>query len=120
MFVKKFKDCAEIIAGDSTVLRETLSGLNDPVQCRYSLAHAGLAPGNKSLRHALKTTEVYYIVRGKGMMHINDEVQEVCPQDTIYIPPESIQYIENTGDEELEFLCIVDPAWKIEDEIIVK
>lgn len=102
------------------MLRETVSGLNDPVACRYSLAHARLAPGKKSLRHALKTTEVYYIVHGKGMMHINNEVQEVAPQDTIYIPPESIQYIENTGHEELEFLCIVDPAWRVEDEMVLK
>ena len=120
MLVKKFNDCKEIIAGDATVLRETLNGLNDPVACRYSLAHARLAPGKTSLRHALKTTEVYYIVRGKGQMHINNEMQEVGPKDTIYIPPESVQYIENIGDEELEFLCIVDPAWRIEDEMVMK
>lgn len=101
-------------------MRETVSGLNDPVACRYSLAHARLAPGKQSMHHALKTTEVYYIIKGKGMMHINDEVQEVGPQDTIYIPPEGIQYIENIGDEELEFLCIVDPAWRVEDEIVIK
>lgn len=119
MLVKKFSDCQEIIAGDNTILRETLSGRNDPVQCRYSLAHARLLPGKKSLRHALKTTEVYYIIKGRGMMHIGDEKQEVGERDTIYIPPESIQYIENIGDQELEFICIVDPAWRVKDEMVV-
>jgi len=26
------------------------------------------------------------------------------------------QYIENTGDSDLKFLCIVDPAWREENE----
>ena len=50
-------------------------------------------------KHAMKTTEVYFILKGKGIMHINDEVEEVGAYDTIYIPPNAVQYIENTGDE---------------------
>lgn len=119
MYIKKLSDCQEIIAGDGCVLRETLNGLNDPVECRYSLAHAKLPAGQSSTRHAIKTTEVYYIVKGQGRMHINDEMQEVDSQDTIYIPPNAIQFIENIGDEVLEFLCIVDPAWRIEDEVVL-
>lgn len=119
MFIKKFGDCKEFVAGDNTVLRETISGLNDKVDCRYSLAVAKLAPGKASLRHALKTNEVYYIVKGKGLMSIDDEMQPVGERDTIYIPPHSVQYIQNTGETELEFICIVDPAWRIEDEIII-
>ena len=29
------------------------------------------------------------------------------------------QYLENTGNEELKILCIVDPAWKKDDEILI-
>jgi mannose-6-phosphate isomerase-like protein (cupin superfamily) len=29
------------------------------------------------------------------------------------------QYIQNTGRKNLVFICIVDPAWKIEDEEII-
>lgn len=29
------------------------------------------------------------------------------------------QYLENTGKNNLKFLCIVDPAWKKEDEAIL-
>ena len=28
------------------------------------------------------------------------------------IPPGSTQYIENTGNSDLKFLCIVEPAWR--------
>ncbi len=118
MFIKKFQNCAEFIAGDSTILRETISPLNDKenLKIRYSLAHAILKPGKKSYRHKLKTSEVYYILEGDGIMHIDDETAAVESGDTIYIPPNSAQYIENTGKADLKFLCIVDPAWRKEDE----
>ena len=119
MLIKKFNDCQEIIAGDSTILRELLSGLNDPADVRYSLAHAKLLPGKQSLKHALKTSEVYYIITGLGRMHIGEEISEVGSRDTVYIPPQAVQYIENIGDTELEFICIVDPAWRVENEIVV-
>ncbi len=120
MLVKRFNDCQEIVAGDNTILRELLSSQKDDVEFRYSIAHAKVPVGKTSLKHALKTTEVYYITKGRGQMHINDEVEEVGPKDTIYIQPQAVQYIENIGDDELEFICIVDPAWRLEDEVVVE
>jgi mannose-6-phosphate isomerase-like protein (cupin superfamily) len=52
------------------------------------------------------------------MMHIDDENEKVKPGDTIYIPPKAMQFISNIGNSDLIFICIVDPAWKVEDEII--
>jgi len=37
----------------------------------------------------------------------------------VYIPPLSTQYIRNTGSDDLKFLCIVDPAWREQDEEIL-
>jgi mannose-6-phosphate isomerase-like protein (cupin superfamily) len=34
----------------------------------------------------------------------------------IYVPPRGVQHIENTGSDDLEFLCIVDPPWYPEAE----
>jgi len=51
-------------------------------------------------------------------MHIDEEVQLVTVGAAIYIPPLAKQYIHNCGEETLVFLCIVDPAWRVEDEII--
>lgn len=106
------------IAGDNTELRELLHPDKQPLSLRYSLAHAIVPVGKTSLDHALKTSEVYYILSGRGEMHINDEVQTVGPGDAIYIPPNARQHIENTGHEPLVFICIVDPAWRAEDEIV--
>ncbi|MBI5206249.1 MAG: cupin domain-containing protein [Candidatus Firestonebacteria bacterium] len=118
MFIVEFKDCKEFIALDSTILREFLHPDKADLSIRYSLAHAMLKPGKKSKSHALRTSEVYYILEGEGLMHINNEKSKVYPGNTVYIPSNSKQYIENTGSADLKFLCIVDPAWRVEDEVV--
>lgn len=119
MLIKYLKDCKEFIAGDDSILRELLHPEKAGVQIRYSLAHAEVRAGQKTIPHKLKSTEVYYITEGHGLMYIDDESSEVGPGCVVYIPPNSIQYIENTGNSDLKFLCIVDPAWKEDDEEIL-
>ena len=116
MFLKHVKECEEVIAGDDSILRELLHPGKQDLQIRYSLAHAKVPPGQATKPHRLKTSEVYYIINGNGLMHIDKESFEVGPDCAVYIPPEAMQYIENTSDVDLIFLCIVDPAWRQEDE----
>ena len=118
MHIIDFSDCPEFIAGDNTILREFLHPDKTPLNLRYSLAHATVSPGNTSYEHYLKTSEVYYILEGRGIMHIGEEKQEVFPGQTIYIPPYEWQCIHNSGPGDLKFLCIVDPAWRKEDEVV--
>ena len=116
MFLKHVKDCEAVIAGDDSTLRELLHPEKGDLQIRYSLAHAKVPAGRATKPHRLKASEVYYIITGNGLMHIDEERSEVGPDYTVYIPPDARQYIENTGDSDLVFLCIVDPAWRKEDE----
>jgi mannose-6-phosphate isomerase-like protein (cupin superfamily) len=119
MFIKDLNDCEEFMAGDNTRLRELLHPDKVDLDLRYSLAHAVLEPGLTSYLHKLKTSEVYYILEGEGEMHIDDEVEKVVPGQAVYIPPESKQCITNTGTTDLKFICIVDPAWRVEDEEVL-
>lgn len=119
MLIKDFKNCKEIIAGDKTILRELLHP--DKIQVaafRYSIAHASVKVRESSIPHALKISEVYYILEGEGEMHINDESANVHAGQVIVIPPNARPYIRNIGTTDLKFLCIVDPAWKPEDEMV--
>ena len=118
--LRNLRDCEEFIAGDGSILRELLHPDKDDVQIRYSLAHAKVKAGHKTVPHKLKSSEVYYIIAGKGLMHIDAETFEVGPESAVCIPPNSVQYIENTGDFELIFLCMVDPAWRQEDEQVLE
>ena len=119
MLIKHLEDCEEFLAGDNTSLRELLHPDKEEVSLRYSLAHAIVHPGDTSLSHRLKTSEVYYILSGTGLMSINGETASVAPGDTIYIPAHAEQHISNTGAVDLVFLCIVDPAWRAEDEEVL-
>lgn len=118
MLVQKLNACVEFIAGDNTRLRELLHPDKQPLELRYSLAHATLPVGETSQPHSLKTSEVYYILSGQGEMHIDDETQLVEPGDAVYIPPNTRQFIHSCGSEPLVFICIVDPAWRQEDETV--
>ena len=120
MFIRDLKDCPEFTAGDATRLRELFNPLKDPLRLGYSLAHARVAPGKTTILHRLKTSEVYYIIEGEGEMYIDGEVEMVYPGDAVYIPPGTSQRITNTGSAELVFVCMVDPAWKVEDEEIIR
>lgn len=118
MLIRNLSECDEFIAGDESILRELLHPARQDILARYSLAHATVKPGQKTKPHILQSSEVYYILEGKGIMHINKESKGVKPNQAIYIPPDSSQYIENTGKSDLKFLCIVDPAWTEENEMI--
>ncbi|MBN1823812.1 MAG: cupin domain-containing protein [Endomicrobiales bacterium] len=119
MLIKKLAKCGVFTAGDKTRLKEILHPAKQKLKLRYSLAHATLKQGRVSLPHRLKSSEVYYILKGRGRMHINGERKTVVPGDTVYIPPRSVQLIKNLGREDLVFLCVVDPAWKKSDEMIL-
>ena len=118
MLVRNLNECEEFVAGDHTILRELLHPDKQPLDLRYSLAHAILAPGKTSTPHSLKTSEVYYILAGTGEMSIAEARQQVKAGDAVYIPPNAVQFIRNSGSEPLVFICIVDPAWRQEDETV--
>ncbi len=120
MLIRKLAQCAEIAARDGTRLRELLHPDRDyQFSGRYSLAHATLKVSTSSEPHRLKSSEVYYILDGRGEMHIDDTLAEVSAGDAVEIPPGAVQWIRNIGESELIFLCLVDPAWREEDETVL-
>ncbi|MFX0045185.1 MAG: cupin domain-containing protein [Candidatus Hermodarchaeota archaeon] len=123
MLVKRFSDCEEIIALDGTILRELLNPRHDQgdLKLDYSLAHAIVRPGQSSVPHRFfEASEVYYILQGTGRVHVDNEASDVRAGDTVYIPPMGVQYIENIGDTDLVFLCVVAPSWYPDAEELVE
>ncbi len=120
MFIIDPKKAVDITAGDGTYIKELLSPKRDKVKTGYSLAIATVKKGGTSLAHRLKSSsEVYIIIKGTGLIHIAEEVMEVLEGQIVYIPPGSIQYIENIGSGDLVFYCIVDPPWSQEDDEVL-
>ena len=92
----------------------TLNGIN------YSIAQFTLEPGKKSKLHKIRSSEIYYILEGNGNLMINEDSHNLEKDDSVYVPPNSKQFIENLGSNNLRFLCIVEPAWKADDETILE
>ncbi len=117
MLIKDIQKCSRFTAQDSTLLCELLHPGRERVAIPYSIAHAVLKPGRTSLPHRLKkSSEVYYILEGIGVMNIDGEKADVRRGQAIYIPPGSWQHIQNSGSTDLEFLAIVYPFWREDDE----
>ena len=119
MKVRKLEDIDAFEGNEGTLIRQIFHPHNTLNGIRYSISHFILKPGKKSKPHKMKTSEIYYILDGKGQMTVDGETFTVSSDESFYIPPFSKQFIENTGERDLKFLCIVDPAWRQEDEIIL-
>ena len=120
MFKVTPADRPVFLAGDHTRLREIFHPAKHALKLGYSLAHGSLGPGQRSKRHVLASSEVYYFIAGKGRFSIESDVRSVEAGSVVYVPPGGNQSLENVGTTEIEFLCLVDPAWRIEDEQVAE
>lgn len=119
MIIRDSAECPHERVVDRTILCELLHPDNvegaEGLGC--SIAHAIVPVGEESLPHVLETsTELYYILKGSGEMHIDDEQSLVREGQIVLIPSGARQYIRNTGTSDLVFLAIVAPKWRADDE----
>ncbi|MFM9874755.1 MAG: cupin domain-containing protein [Nitrosarchaeum sp.] len=120
MSIRKNSEIETTIGNEGTQIKQhfhphnTLNGIN------YSLAEFLLESGKKTPLHKIQSSEIYYILEGDAILKINDEVYQLKKDDSAYVPPMSEQCIENKTSKTLRFLCIVEPAWKAEDEIVLE
>jgi len=69
-------------------------------------------PGSMQAVHGHPDNEqVYVIVRGRGVMQIGDEMDEVGEGTLVFIPPGAAHAIKNTGDEPLVFVSATSPPF---------
>jgi mannose-6-phosphate isomerase-like protein (cupin superfamily) len=106
--------CISYITKDGSTIREIMKAANQ------SLAEATVLPGQTTAAHYhIKTEEIYYILRGRGMMCLEEEEREVGAGDAVLIPPGQRHSIRNTGKDDLVFLCCCAPGYSHEDTVLV-
>ena len=120
MSIRKNSEIETILGNEGTKIKQYFHPHNTLNGIGYSLAQFTLEPGKKSTIHKIKSSEIYYILEGDAELIINEESHQLKKDDSVYVPPMSKQHIKNTGSIDLRFLCIVEPAWKPEDEIILE
>lgn len=86
---------------------------NQAVDSDVSVARARVEPGVTTRAHSLDgVSERYLIVSGSGQVYVEGlGLHAVGPGDFVMIPPDAIQYIENTGREDLIFYAICTPRF---------
>jgi len=120
MSVRKNSEIQSIQGNEGTKIKQyfhphnTLNGIN------YSVAQFTLEPSKRSKLHQLRSSEIYYILEGNAILNVNEDIHHLKKDDSVYVPSNSKQFIENTGSDNLRFLCIVEPAWKAENEILLE
>ncbi|MGY5143648.1 MAG: cupin domain-containing protein [Candidatus Nitrosopumilus sp. bin_32a] len=120
MSLRKNSEIDSIQGNEGTKIKQyfhphnTLNGIN------YSLAQFILESGKRSKLHKISSSEVYYILEGSGTLYVNEEKYDLEKDDSVYVLPNTKQFIENSGTGDLKFLCIVEPAWKADNEMLLE
>jgi len=70
------------------------------------LAYALLPPGNVIDEHIDQVEEIYFILKGGGVMKVGREEKDVKEGDAIWIPKGEPHRLENTLDETTIFIAI--------------
>jgi len=119
MIIKNLTNSKRIAGNEGAMIYDLLNPQNVENVIRYSLAYVILPHRKSTLSHMMKTSEVYYILEGEGVLYINNESNHVKAGDAIFVISGARQHFDNVGSGDLKFLCIVDPAWKKDDETIL-
>ena len=67
-----------------------------------------------------KTEEIYMIVEGKGIMHIDDQLLPIGPGDCVTIPVRLVHAIDNTGTTPLRMWVVTSPPYTDGDDFEVE
>ncbi|WP_067961135.1 cupin domain-containing protein [Nitrosopumilus sp. Nsub] len=120
MSIKEDSKISFIEGNENVKIKQYFDPKNTSNGINFSLAQFSLGIGEKTKLHKIKSSEIYYILEGNGRLRINNKEYQLKKNDSAYVPPNSEQFFENIGTEELSFLCIVEPAWKPEDDKILE
>ncbi len=73
----------------------------------FAMRRFVIAPGGHTPYHQHDWEHEVYTLTGEGIMTTEDGEHPIEPGDTILIAPNELHNFDNTGDEPLEFLCLV-------------
>lgn len=103
------------VTKDRSTIRELMCPSRHGNQAQ-SLAEAIVPAGQRTVLHRhLSSEEIYFIVRGDGMMTLGDRAFPVKAGDTICIPPGTPHAIQAGTRERLRILCACSPAYSHDD-----
>lgn len=111
--IKLYDAEQEYFFAEGCFITELSNSDDDP---EVSVARARLEPGKTTRWHFLRgTSERYVVQQGEGSVEVGElPAQRVTAGDVVVIPPEARQRISNVGTDDLIFLAICSPRFKVE------
>jgi mannose-6-phosphate isomerase-like protein (cupin superfamily) len=91
-----------------------LLGRGDVPSDNLAVTWVDVQPGAAQQPHHHVPEQVYVIVRGSGMMYVDDAAKSVTVGDIVYISPNATHFIKNTGDEVLSYVSAATPSFESE------
>ena len=112
--VARYNSSAEFHTAEDCYITELC---NTDADAACSIARARVTPGTTTRLHCLEqTAERYVIISGSGQVTVGtDAAIPVQAFDVVHIPAGVPQQISNTGSEDLIFLCICTPRFRMEN-----
>lgn len=103
-----YKPAVESALAWEGVTRQTLIGAaGEPVA--FHLRYFELAPGGFSSLERHRHAHTIVVLRGRGRVRVGEELLEVRPFDTVFVPPDvPHQFLNPDAGEPFGFLCPVD------------
>ena len=78
---------------------------------KFSLQISEIPVGSKQPVHHHDPEQCYYIIKGRGLMIIEERTREGTAEDAVYIPSNKKHGIKNIGDDILKVLTANSPVF---------
>ena len=90
------------------VTRQELISSRDGAQ-KFAVRYFEVAPNGHSALDNHEHDHGVIVLRGRGILLLNDEKHEITFGDIIYIAPFETHQFENHSDEPFGFVCVIPP-----------
>lgn len=92
--------------GAKGVNMRILLGRKDGME-NFSMRHFVVEPGGHTPRHQHDYEHEVVVHAGQGQVENDGEFAEIRSGDVLHVEPDKLHQFKNTGDEPLEFICLV-------------
>lgn len=116
--IRNYENLKSYTTKDKSEIIEIFHPNNSEIK-NQSLALAVVAPQKHTELHCHKNSEeVYFVLEGEGIIYLDGTEVKTEKNNAILIKPGLKHNIKNTGNKELKFLCISNPAYNHDDALL--
>ncbi len=84
----------------------------------FAMRQFEVAVGGHTPKHFHPYEHEVFVLRGQGQIMENDQSRPINAGDCIYVAPDEIHQFRNTGNQPLEFLCLI-PNSAVDKQVTV-